>query len=103
MAKRSKRNEQDMPKIDVKTAVKIAMNFMHDLFSGQKLENVMLEEVELTDDYKFWLVTLGFDRPTRAEADFRNILVGQAYARSYKVIRVNAQTGKAESMKMREV
>ncbi len=47
--------------IDMKQAVQIALDFCHSLYAPEKLGDLLLEEVELSDDEKFWLVTIGFN------------------------------------------
>jgi hypothetical protein len=50
-----------------------------------------LEEVELSEDGKFWFVTLGMQD------------VGAPFSpKTYKVFKVNSRTGEVLSMKMRE-
>ncbi len=46
--------------IDVKQSVKIASDYVNQLYGTDQLEQLALEEVELTDNDQFWLVTLGF-------------------------------------------
>jgi hypothetical protein len=56
---------------------------------------VLVEEVELTGGY--WLITLGYDRPP-ALPGFN--LKGP---RTFKVFKVDGETGEVISMKIREV
>jgi hypothetical protein len=83
--------------IDAKQAVKIARQYFQELFADQPLVNIQLEEVERTDEGKFWRVTIGFDR--QGPGDLRTIL-GQV-PRYYKVVTIDAITGEAESVKIR--
>lgn len=83
--------------IDAKEAVKIAKSYFLDLFNDQLLTNIQLEEVERTEDGKFWRVTIGYDRGS--ENQLRSIL-GET-PRYYKVVTVDAFTGQAESVKIR--
>lgn len=85
--------------IDARQAVKIAKTYFSDLFSDQALTNVQLEEVERTEDGKFWRITIGYDRPN--EKDIRSVL-GQL-PRYYKVVTIDAATGEAESVKIRAI
>lgn len=89
--------------IDVKAAVSSASSYLRSLQDviGDSLENLMLEEVELSDDKRFWLITLGFDRPSRSS--FFPIGGSPTIQRTYKLFRVNAETGEVEAMKIREV
>lgn len=86
--------------VDARDAVKIAKSYFFDLFNDQSPINVQLEEVERTDDGRFWRITIGYDRSSEAK-DLRSIL-GQI-PRYYKVVTIDAATGQAESVKMRTV
>ncbi len=87
-----------MEKIDVKTAVESANRYFRSLAgmigSINELSNIRLEEVELSDDKRYWLITLGFDRSDRS------ILSSD---REYKLFKINSETGEVEAMKIREV
>ena len=47
-------------KIDVKTAVLVAQNYLQSLqdVMGGNIEDLRLEEVEISEDEKHWFVTL---------------------------------------------
>jgi len=64
---------------------------------GKDIEDIRLEEVELTEDESVWFVTLGFSRP----AD--NQFVPTMVQREYKLFEVDAHTGKVKAMKIRTV
>ncbi|MGI0489076.1 hypothetical protein ACN4EK_27005 [Pantanalinema rosaneae CENA516] len=55
--------------IDLKTAVKAAYEYFDSIqdMIGNQLQDLRLEEVELSDDRKFWLITLGFEAPARTK------------------------------------
>ena len=95
-------------KIDVKQAVRTATAFVRDIYAEQvqPVNNLRLEEVELSDDGRLWLVTLGFDRPieqaTGAYADISAALAFPQTVRDYKIIKVDADTGNVQSMIIRE-
>ena len=59
---------------------------------------VTVEEIELTEDGKTWLVTLGF-----VAREERTPVVWLRADKAYKVFSVNAVTGEVTSMKIREV
>jgi len=46
--------------IEVKKAVQIAFDYLTDLYDGKRFYDPELEEVELTDDVKYWLITLSY-------------------------------------------
>ena len=92
--------------IEIKTAVKNALNYLQQLKDdlGEGIRDIRLEEVDLSEDEKFWLITLSFkvldDDPNRFS--LLN-LQNEDYKTEYKVFEVNAETGKVKSMKIRKV
>ena len=56
---------------------------------------VSVEELELTEDAKYWIVTLGYIEPARTLA-----FTGP---KSFKTFKIDATTGDVLSMKIREV
>ncbi len=93
--------------IDVKQAVKIARDYVAGSF-GDEAENLMLEESEMSEDGRYWLITVGFDTKQPVEVnplvpmvDHRLIL--PRYLRAYKLVRLNAENGAVEAMKNREL
>ena len=97
--------------IDVKEAVKIATDYLKQLYEPTQLHDILLEEVALSDDEKYWYVTLGFSRPVAStnpmQALTETFLKGQGivnqtkYQREYKVFQIDAATGQVRSMKIR--
>ena len=89
--------------VELKEAVKSAYEYLQslqELISSSPLSDVRLEEVELSKDKDFWLITLGFDRPAKVTP--LALQLGQSI-REYKLLKVNATTGEVEAMLMREV
>jgi hypothetical protein len=97
--------------IDVKQATESASAFFNKLYRdqiasgnvllGDQIVNSMrLEEVELVEDEKFWLITLSFELPPPTFALGPLSLRGE---RQYKTFKVDAQTGQVLSMKIREL
>lgn len=91
--------------IEVKEAVKVAKAAAND-FLGQEtaLQNLMLEEVELSPDSKTWAITLGYNdtNPNKYER-LGATLAAQVQARKYKTFIIDSETGEFRSMKIREV
>jgi hypothetical protein len=94
-------------RVDVKEAVQRALAFLRDLYPDEALPSLRLEEVELSEDERYWLVTYGF---TGAEQEVeRDALWGShggsttRQRRDYKLIRVDARTGAPVAMKIRSV
>lgn len=81
----------------MKQAVKLALDFFTNLYRGKVgSSDVQLEEVELTEDGKYWLITLSYPIPPIS-------VIKQLKKREYKVFKINVETGKVQSMKIREV
>jgi hypothetical protein len=94
--------------IDVKQAVKAAYDYMKEVYPEQ-LHELRLEEVERSEDERYWLITMGYTEE-KPQARPRNI--GQALdqfgripqiQRAYKALKIDAETGDVESMKIRVV
>jgi hypothetical protein len=97
------------PPVGVKEAVQKALIYLRELYSysDTPLPNLRLEEVEMSEDGTQWLVTYGF---TAAEQDIERNSIFSGLGgtttrtrRDYKVIAVDARTGEALSMKIREL
>lgn len=84
--------------IDVKTAVKIAATYFDQLIQ-RHYSDLAVEEVEKTDDDRFWLVTVGYN----VISSDRGTLVAfqNAPVREYKIIKIDSHSGEAVSMKVR--
>ncbi len=92
--------------IDVKNAVHAAIQYCGELFGGDILNRFQLEEVELSDDEKHWFITVGYDdRGTPQDEAATRIahgLLPRAPERKYKVVDVDAETGKVKKVKIRQ-
>ena len=84
--------------MDVKEAVQAAREYLVDLYEGEQVTNVGLEEVVFEDLSNNWKITIGFSRPW----DHKNVLsvaLGEGRpSRSYKVLSINDDSGKVESL-----
>jgi hypothetical protein len=93
--------------IDVKAAVASAIEAARGFYAGQEIIDLDLEEVELSDNQAYWLITLGFHVPNRNPAkSIASAMMTegpQKYQRKYKVFRIDANTGAVMSMKIREM
>jgi hypothetical protein len=99
-------------RINVKEAVRIAVEYVRELYAPAELVDLRLEEVELSESAKYWLVTLGFSRPEvqkqhrQVESQGQtmvDLLRPRALEREYKVVKINAKSGDVQSMKIRQV
>jgi hypothetical protein len=90
--------------VEVKKAVRIALEYASDLFSSEPVIDPRLEEVSLSDDEKLWTVTISFIRPTPKSPNHQTIIDAlKPPEREYKSITVDSQTGKVLSMKIRQL
>ncbi|MDY6781174.1 MAG: hypothetical protein SW833_01235 [Cyanobacteriota bacterium] len=87
------------------TSARNYINSLRDLLGGN-LGDIRLEEVELTEDRKFWWVTLSFAslEPESQQNPLRGVVnFSPKLERMYKLFKVNSETGEVESMKIREL
>ena len=49
--------------MDVREAAQTARDYLVDLFAGEQITDVGLEEVEFDDLSNDWMITIGFSRP----------------------------------------
>ncbi|MYB77521.1 MAG: hypothetical protein F4X83_10605 [Chloroflexi bacterium] len=84
--------------MDVKQAVQEAKEYIFDLFEGEEIEYVGLEEVEFDHESDEWKVTLGFSRPWDRPKSLSVALRDEPLRRSYKLVRINDSTGKVTSV-----
>jgi len=94
--------------IDVKVAVKNAKEYLQDV-SGH-LDYLLVEEVELDEKEENWLITFGFNFGEEVETTQEQntlfphpTITKKSPVRLYKLIRVNAESGKVEAMRIRNV
>jgi hypothetical protein len=92
----------EKPKVDVHQAVKAAMVFFQESFSVMPLRNVQLEEVDMTEDGKLWLITLGYDDPAVSQIPTPvEVLMRPRPLRKFKVVHVDTTTGSVSAIKNR--
>ena len=91
--------------MDVKEAVKTAKAYVVDLFEGEDLENVGLEEVLFDDGAGVWEVTIGFTRPWDRAKNLVDAMSAVSAGelpewkrRSFKVVQIQDGTGKVVSL-----
>ena len=86
--------------IDAKDAVKIAMQHMGELFTPEQTPDLTPQEVELSEDEQYWLVTLSFSAPSGQSAI--EAMTGQQKVEpKYKQLKLRASDGTVLSMKIR--
>jgi hypothetical protein len=93
--------------IDVKQAVKNALEYVGSIFPAGEMIDPRLEEIELTQDEKSWLITVSFIRktPPQSVLQIPNQLAWNINTndREYKLITLSAESGKPLSMKIRQL
>ena len=99
--------DENQKAVSVNDAVKTATNHLYAWLPG--VEDVLLEEVELSDDDRYWLVTLSCFQYLPNELRPAGITPSPTYLlkagkqRAYKVFKIDRQTGEVRSMKIREL
>jgi len=95
--------------IDVRSAVEAARFYLQQMIddltdSGNPIQGLRLEETELSEDRKYWLITLGFDRPLGDHLyPLQSVAVNKKYEREYRIFKIDAETKELKSMKIREL
>jgi hypothetical protein len=92
--------------IGVKQAISAAVEGLKNIYE-EHVSDLLLEEVERSDDGKHWLITLSLASPPPVNASLQNQFQQLSSAlrppaRSYKLIKIDADTGEFVSMKIRE-
>lgn len=86
--------------VDVKQAVAAVVAFVKDVLEPQRAKDILLEEVELSQkdgDHEVWSITISFPRASTTLSDVLS------NGRDYKTFTVDAETGKVQSMRIREL
>jgi hypothetical protein len=94
--------------IDVKAAVKKAMETIKELIPSTKNSGLDLEEVEFDDSKNHWSITIGFNsgrikKTSTGPSAFLGSTTEETIERQYKVLRIDANTGEFISMKIRKI
>lgn len=91
--------------MEVKEAIRVAKEYVGDLFSEEPIEDVGLEEVDFDDASNEWRITVGFSRPWSGKAQtgsgFAAFLAPRPTGRAYKVVRINDEQGRVTSLRDR--
>lgn len=89
---------------DVKQAVRIAVEFVKELYEAEGIADVRLEEVERPENENRWMVTLSFTRPRPHPLGIPQVLLaGVNLSRDYKTLTISGADGTVESMRIREL
>ena len=87
--------------LEAKESVRIAMEVMGELYPGDQVPHLTLEEVELAKDGATWIVVVSFSR-SFAKSTIE-AMTGQQGTTTYKKLEIDAETGIVRSMKMHQV
>jgi hypothetical protein len=83
-------------------AVQYAKKYVTEVFSDAPLLSLRLEEIELDESEKAWLVTLSVNRPIPPEGSTGAFLpISSRLMLDLKLVQVDAETGKVLSVKNR--
>ena len=95
--------------MDVKEAVATAKKHVAEVFEGEDLADVGLEEVVFDDEEDVWKVTVGFNRPWDRLKGLADVMsaasageIPEWKRRSFKVVRIEDRTGRVVSLTHRE-
>jgi hypothetical protein len=91
--------------IDIKQAVHAAEKFFKELYDKEILKNFLVEEVELSEDEKDWVVTVGFDfgeAPVSEPALFTSKSSTPRAGRVFKEVQIDKETGEPRSIKTKK-
>ena len=85
--------------MEVNEAVALAKKYVGEVFAGEPIKNLGLEEVEFDEKSGVWCVTIGFSRPWDSTGAIAAMFPGK---RDYKVVRISDSDKKMISVKNRE-
>ena len=86
------------PLLSPQQAAQCASNYLNALIPLNPAIPPTVEEVELSNDEKYWRITLGFTPAQQSSVGF--FLAG---GREYKIFEVNVFNGDVKSMKIRKL
>ena len=88
--------------MDVKETVVCAKKYISEIFSGEGIADLGLEEVEFDEVAHQWRVTLGFSRAWLANTPgWEGMMHRPSRKREYKMVMIDDETGKMISVKIR--
>jgi hypothetical protein len=89
--------------VDARQATESAFDYFRSLYSdvSRGVYDPSLEEIEMSKDGRYWLVTLGFDEHREHRLQYKNLpKFLQVPLRKLKSFKVDAVTGRVLSMKI---
>lgn len=85
-------------KVTARQAAQAATKYLKEVCTPPAIENVLLEEIELSEDSRYWQVTLSF-KQYPSTAALSEIL--DAPEKKLRVFKIDTATGRVLSMKIR--
>lgn len=85
--------------VNAKEAAKIAKDYFDDI--GESYTKIRLEEIELSEDGKYWNITLGIFQPIEGINPVMRSMYTEGL--SYKLFKIDATSGEVISMKIRQI
>ena len=85
--------------IEIKDAARAALENLPQLIGESELQDLMLDEIELSEDGKAWLATCSF--VMAGQGSPIEMMTGGKEHRVSKVVRIDAESGTVEAMKNR--
>jgi hypothetical protein len=87
-------------KLTLKEAVHKAKSFVLDLYQGEQVTDILLEEIQLSSDKREWQVTIGFTPPWM-QRGVHAMLGTHPANRVYKQMSVDVETGEVRDLRIR--
>ena len=97
------KKEGNKGRIDVREAAKAAAEYFSKLYSDKQYSDLLLEEVELSEDEKHWLITLSYAYEVATAPTALSTFLSTGKHRKYKLFKIDAATGNVEAMKIRRL
>lgn len=89
--------------ISFKEAAKKAYQFIREVPGYEDKGEILVEEVEKSEDGYYWLITLGYLVPTKygSPSALSLFTTSPEFKKEYKRFKINIETGEVESMTLR--
>jgi hypothetical protein len=92
--------------VNAKDAVKIAFDYFQSLpfHNRDKITDLELEEVELSEDSQYWYITLGYHyKPVSPGSRLAEVLGRPERSAELKSFKISADAGEVKWMKIRQI
>ena len=89
--------------MEAKEAARMAKEYIVGIFADEEIADVGLEEIQFDHASNVWVVTVGFSLPKQWRDDPAMNRMDRGPARVYRLIRINDDSGGAESVAERRL